>query len=90
MSLTVSADEAFLDAIADGVAARLADRLSSAGADDPWMDVDQAAEYLACKPHRIHDLISQGRLRYDGRDGRRGLFRRSSLDRYAEEGGEGR
>jgi excisionase family DNA binding protein len=50
-------------------------------AGDPWMDVREAAEYLRCKPQRIYDLKSQGRLAAGG-DGSRPLFRRSTLDAY--------
>lgn len=83
--VTVELPGSLVEAVAGRVVELLEQRLAPAGADDPWMDVDQAADYLACKPQRIHDLVSLGRLSYDGRDGRRGLFRRSTLDAYVEE-----
>ena len=45
------------------------------------MDVESAATYLACKPARVYDLVSQGRLEA-GRDERRLGFHRDDLDAY--------
>ncbi len=60
------------------IATRVA-QLTGSGQKEGWLNVDQAATYLACAPHRIYDLISQGHLR-SVRDGRRVLFQRSWLD----------
>jgi excisionase family DNA binding protein len=49
---------------------------------EPYIDTKQAAEYLACKPQRIHELTSAAKLAPAGRDGARLLFRRSDLDAY--------
>jgi excisionase family DNA binding protein len=68
-----------LDALADAVAARL----QPAPAGTPWLDTEQAADYLAAKPSRIHDLVGLGKLA-PRRDGRRLLFKRSDLDAYLE------
>jgi excisionase family DNA binding protein len=54
---------------------------------EPWMTVKGAAEYLACKPRRIHDLVSEGRLR-QAKDGRRSLFRVEWLDAVLEGAGD--
>ncbi len=73
-----------LDALADRLAERLADRLAApAASTTAYLDVDQAAAYLACQPHRIYDLKASGRLRHF-RDGRRLLFRREDLDAVLE------
>jgi hypothetical protein len=61
-----------------------------AGVDDGFLDTSGAADYLACSRKRIHDLTSMGVLRPDGRDGRRPLYLRSSLARYAKVGAEHR
>ncbi len=71
-----------LEAIAARAAELVEDRVAEAP--EPWLDVHEAAEYLRCKPQRIYDLVSQGRLRHR-KDGRRLLFRRSELDAYLEE-----
>jgi excisionase family DNA binding protein len=74
--------------LVEAVAQRAADLvLESFGArvEDRWMNVDQAAAYLACGPRRIYDLHSQRRLR-SHKDGSRLLFRRSDLDAYVESG----
>jgi excisionase family DNA binding protein len=44
-----------------------------------YLDVDDAASYLACSRQRIYDLVSAGRV-VAHRDGRRLLFRPADLD----------
>lgn len=67
------------------IAARAAEILASEQAPQgsPWLDTKGAAEYLACSPARIHDLV-QARQLDPRRDGRRLLFRRDELDSYLE------
>jgi excisionase family DNA binding protein len=50
---------------------------------EPYLDVEEAATYLACGKDRIYDLKAHGRLRY-AQDGRRLLFRREWLDKALE------
>lgn len=50
------------------------------------LTVPEAAEYLRCKPKRIYDLCSQGRLPFE-KDGSRTLVRRRSIDAYLREAG---
>lgn len=52
---------------------------------DPWMNAEDAAEYLRCPRSRIYDLIQLGKV-LPARDGSRVLFRRSALDAYLESG----
>lgn len=59
------------------IARRVADELGQPV--QGWYNVQQAAGYLACKPQRIYDLVSLGRLKC-AKDGRRVLFRREWLD----------
>jgi len=70
------------------IAARAAELVEDhvAAAPEPWIGVDQAAEYLACKPQRIYDLVSQDRLEHR-KEGRRLLFRRAWIDEYLEREG---
>jgi excisionase family DNA binding protein len=49
----------------------------------PWLDTKGAADYLACSPGRIHDLVQLAKLS-PRRDGRRLLFNRADLDAYLE------
>ncbi len=71
----------------DAIATRVADELERRGATStppnggPWLDVDEAAVYLRCKPQRVYDLVAAGELR-PAKDGRRSLFRREWLDDY--------
>ena len=46
---------------------------------EPWLNVEQAAAYLACPTSRIYQLVSLGQLKR-AKDGRRALFRREWLD----------
>jgi excisionase family DNA binding protein len=77
-ALTVTPD--LVDAIADRVA-RVLESRSGPAEPEGWIGVHAAAAHLACKPQRIYDLVSQGRVPFR-RDGRRVLFRRSDLDGY--------
>jgi excisionase family DNA binding protein len=74
--LTVEVPSAVVEAIAFRVLELLEER--GALGNDPWLNVDEAADYLRCSRQRVYDLVSHGKLR-PGRDGRRLLFRRSEL-----------
>ena len=65
--------------VADLVAARVAELLPDRP--EPYLDVEAAAEFLACKPPRIYDLVERGAVPVH-RDGRRLLFRASELSAY--------
>jgi excisionase family DNA binding protein len=72
--------EGLVDLLADAVADRIADRLSPPSQEpERWLNVDEAATYLACPASRVYDLVSRRRLRC-ARDGRRLLFQRTDLD----------
>ncbi len=69
----------------EAIAARAAELVEDQGLErpEPWIGVDAAAEYLACKRQRIYDLVSQGRIPHR-REGTRLLFKRSELDEWLE------
>jgi excisionase family DNA binding protein len=71
---------------AEHIARHLADmvRPEPAGRGGPYLDVNEAARYLACDKDRIYDLKALGRLRHV-RDGRRLLFKREWLDAALED-----
>src|SRR5256885_1664329 len=89
--------EQLADAVADRLATRLAasghgtnpvfalENGSNHGQNtpSPWLNVDGAAEHLACPVSRIYDLV-QRRAVPVHRDGKRLLFKRSDLDHYLE------
>lgn len=79
--VTFSLPPELLEAIAARAAELVEDR--TVESPQPWIGVEEAAEHLACKPQRIYDLVSQGRLEHR-KDGRRLLFRRSDLDSHLE------
>jgi excisionase family DNA binding protein len=80
--LSLAVPDELVEALAGRVADLLAERLPHRP--EPWLDVDGAADYLACKPHRVYDLKAEGRLRF-AKDGTRLLFRREWLDACLEE-----
>lgn len=68
--------------MADRVAERLAER-TPAPDPNPYLTVEQAADYLACERKRIYDLCSQRRIDFV-KDGSRTLLRRADLDAYLD------
>jgi excisionase family DNA binding protein len=80
VDLTITLTPQQLDAIADRVAALLADRQPP---DRRYLTAEQAADYIATSRERIYDLVETGKLT-PRRDGRRLLFRRADLDRYLD------
>ena len=66
--------------LAEQLAPLIADRLDTRE-QSPWMTVEETADYLRCKPKRIYDLLSQGRLPRH-KDGSRVLLHRAELDAY--------
>jgi excisionase family DNA binding protein len=57
-----------------------------AGAPEPWIGVDQAAEHLACPKSRVYRLVSRRAIPFE-KDGARLLFKRSVLDAWVSAGG---
>lgn len=78
--VTLDLGEDFAKRVAEEVAALLV--VTDRG--EALMTVAEAAEYLRCKPKRIYDLCSQGRLPFE-KDGSRTLIRRRSIDAYLRE-----
>ncbi len=79
-AVTLLLSDAQLDQLADLVA----ERLRAAPSDGPpWLDTKGAANYIASKPGRIHDLVALGKLT-PRRDGRRLVFARRDLDAFLE------
>ena len=83
LRLSVEFPPEVIDAIASRVVELLADNTADRRPVAGWLDVDQAAAYIAAKPQRIYDLKAAGRLRF-AKDGSRLLFRREWLDAYLE------
>jgi len=80
LAATLELTDAQLEQLADLVAERLRPAPPERS---PWLDTAGAADYLAAKPGRIHDLVALGKLT-PRRDGRRLLFARRDLDAYLE------
>jgi excisionase family DNA binding protein len=72
----------FVEAIADRAAELLEERVSTIlDTASPWLNVDEAADYLRCSRQRVYDLKSSGRI-VSAQDGTRPLFHRDVLDAY--------
>ena len=80
MDVVVTLSDEQIDAIAQRAAALIEQQPSTL---PTWLNTTDAANYIAAKPGRVHDLVQLGRLQ-PRRDGRRLLFRRSDLDDYLE------
>ena len=75
--------QAAADSLAEAIAARIAPTATPAQPETAYLSVPEAAEVLRCRPQRIYDLLSRGRLsRY--RDGSRVLLSRSELEQYLQ------
>ncbi|HEY2181324.1 MAG TPA: excisionase family DNA-binding protein [Solirubrobacteraceae bacterium] len=79
MNVALELPPAVIEQIAQRAAELVAERQSTNGT--PWLNTDQAADYIAAPTSRIHDLVQLRKLS-PHRDGRRLLFKRSDLDAY--------
>lgn len=83
-ALSIALPAEMVEAIAQRAAELLAERqVDAVTVTSPYLSVEEAAEYLRCKPKRIYDLTSQRRLSAV-RDGSRLLLRRVDLNSYLE------
>lgn len=85
VTLELRLDDDALDALADKLATRLADRLGIADS-SPWLGAQSAADYLGCSLSRVRKLTMTGELPVH-RDGSRTLYRRDDLDGFILAGG---
>jgi excisionase family DNA binding protein len=76
LSLDVGPDA--LEQIASRAAELVLERLEMVSNAPEFLSVPEAAELLRCKPQRIHELTSAGRLQRF-KDGSRVLLRRSEI-----------
>ena len=81
LELTLSNDQ--LETIARRAAEIVAEQQTEP---DGYLDVDGAAEFLACKKSRLYALVSAKRIPHH-RDGSRLLFDRAELREYVANGG---
>lgn len=85
--ITLSVNEASLDALADAIAERIEARGSrrTEPQDDRWLDSGDAARYLGISRDAIHKLTSGRQLAFSQRiPGAPCFFRRRDLDAYRE------
>ena len=79
-------DDETLTTLADRLAPILVTRIGHDEHIFPWLDVEGAAQHLACPRSRIYALVSVRRIPYY-KDGSRLLFRREELDDWVRAGG---
>jgi excisionase family DNA binding protein len=82
MNVGIELPPELIEQIAQRAAQLVAERQAASAS--PWLNAEQAAEYIAAPVGRIHDLVQLRKLT-PRRDGRRLLFRREDLDAYLEE-----
>jgi len=80
-ALVAELDDRALDQLVELIAPRLAQRALAEAS--PWMNVEEAADYVRAGKQRIYDLVHNGKLQ-PARDGKRLLFHRDVLDAYLE------
>jgi len=69
------------------IAARVAETTGARGHElDGYLDVQGAAEFLACPKSRIYALVSSRRIPFE-KDGSRTLFSRTALREWVRNGG---
>jgi excisionase family DNA binding protein len=78
--LALSLDDGFVDVLAQRVAAIVVARVGESGR-SPWLDAEEAADYLRCPVSRIRKRTMTGELP-SHHEGRRVLYRRNELDDY--------
>jgi excisionase family DNA binding protein len=79
-------DDEGVERLAAAIARRLIDAGSSNGSSSPWLNAQEAADYLGAPLSRVRKLTMTGELPCH-RDGRRVLYRRDELDNYVVNGG---
>jgi excisionase family DNA binding protein len=87
-ALLAELDEKALDQLADALLPRLRARLAreAVSQKDAWLDVEAAAEHLACPKSRLYAMVSARRIPFH-KDGSRTLFDRDELDAWVRSGG---
>lgn len=85
MNLALAIPPEVVEAITAEATARAIEALSSGGGDG-YLDVDGAADFLACPKSRIYALVSQDAIPVE-RDGSRLLFSKAKLHEYVRSGG---
>jgi excisionase family DNA binding protein len=78
MELGLQLPDEVVDAIARRAAELVLERLDAAAPAGEWLTIEEAAELLRCKPQRIYDLRSDGRLGRHSEGGRALVARASS------------
>lgn len=84
MNVSFELQPEVVEAIAQRAAELVADQAPPAAR--PWLDVDGAAEHLACPKSRIYALTSAGRIPHH-KDGSRNLYSPDELDAWVRGGG---
>jgi excisionase family DNA binding protein len=82
VAVTVTIADTEMDALENRIAERILERLQEA-VSSSWINIDQAADYLAWTKKRLYNLVSQGEIPHRKQGGRL-LFNRAELDRWLD------
>ena len=77
--LQIAVSDEVLEELVSRIVDRVHERLEGT-TESPWLNLEQAAAYLACKPQRLYKRVDLPRHKHGGRL----MFRRDELDAYIE------
>jgi excisionase family DNA binding protein len=83
VAVTATIADTEINALETRITEQLLERLQGTLV-SPWMNIDQAADYLAWRKKRLYNLVSKGEIPHRKQRGRL-LFNRDELDRWLEE-----
>jgi hypothetical protein len=89
IDVAVQLNEEAVEAIARLAAELVLERLDAAAPAGDWFTIDEAATFLRCKPRRIYDLRSSGRLGRFSEGGRALVSRRELAALVVDEDARG-
>jgi excisionase family DNA binding protein len=83
--LTIAVPDEVLQALAEQVAAQVRELLAEPQPTSPWLDFDEAREYLRFSRDQLYKLTAARAIPFRKKRGGQGLlFRRDELDRWLE------
>ena len=83
--LTIAVPDELLQALAEQVAAQVRELLETPQPDSPWLDFEDAREYLRFSRDQLYKLTAAKAIPFRKKRGGQGLlFHRGELDRWVE------
>jgi excisionase family DNA binding protein len=82
VAVTATIADAEISALENRIMKQLLERFQGSVL-SPWMNIDQAADYVAWPKKRLYNLVSQAEIPHR-KQGNRLLFNRDELDRWLD------